>query len=106
MITEVVARLRARAHDDALMSASADEALQPAPRAVPPGDRFAMARAAAAALAAYDDKFTALDRRMDRLEGRMDVMNLKLNLLIAGVTLLGLPSLGLIWRVALKVGAL
>lgn len=40
-----------------------------------------------------------------RFEGKIDLINLKINLILAAMTIVGLPALGLLARIAVKVGA-
>ena len=59
------------------------------------------ARAAAVTLATYDDRFNRIEQRLVKVEGRLTSLTWQ----VSALTVIGLPALGLLWRVAAKVGA-
>ena len=60
------------------------------------------ARAAAVTLANYDDRFNRIGQRLAKMEGKLTLLTWQVGVL----AVIGLPALGLLWRVAVKVGAL
>lgn len=64
------------------------------------------ARKAAEAIAAYDSRFASLELKIERLDGRVSLVQWMIGGVYVLVTLAGVPSVWLLLRVAAKIGAL
>jgi hypothetical protein len=64
------------------------------------------ARKAAEAIAGYDDRFNRIELRLGGIDGRLRLMQWQLGAIWAVMTVVGIPSVWLLLRIAAKVGAL
>lgn len=64
------------------------------------------ARRAAETLASYDSEFHRIDMRLERIEGRIRLLQWQVAAIFALIGVLTVPTLWLVLRVATKVGAL
>lgn len=64
------------------------------------------ARAAAEALASYDSEFHRIDVRLERIEGRLQLLQWQVGALFALFAATTVPTLWLALRIAAKIGAL
>ncbi len=64
------------------------------------------ARAAAETLASYESRFTSLEMGLERIRGKLVVLQWQVGAIFALITVLTVPTLWLVLRIAAKMGAL